>query len=64
MMKDQKIIDEVITEQKNRISDVFCKFYRLMKSLKRQLDATSANNSRIPSKAKNPQISLKTPTIT
>lgn len=38
MLKDKKLIFEVITEQKQRISKAYCKFYRLIKTLKREIE--------------------------
>jgi len=35
MLKDQKIISEVVEEQKESISRVFCKFYQLLKVMKK-----------------------------
>ena len=56
MMKDRNIIDEVIYEQKERTSNVFKKFYRLLKSIKREKSNTGSqadnihNFENIPSK--------------
>lgn len=41
MMKDEVIVDEVVNEQKRRVSLVFGKFYRLLKSIKRDLGSQS-----------------------
>ena len=37
MLKDQKIIQEVVISQRNLISPRFAKLYRLLKSIRKQL---------------------------
>jgi hypothetical protein len=41
MMKDQKILSEVTMEYRNKADSVFCKFYRLLKSVRRSLEFDS-----------------------
>jgi hypothetical protein len=41
MMKDQKILSEVTMEYRNKADAVFCKFYRLLKSVRRSLEFDS-----------------------
>ena len=38
MLKDQNIIKEVVFEQKKQTSILFSKFYRLLKSVKKQIE--------------------------
>ena len=44
MLKDKKLINEVIEEQKEFVSKTFSKFYRLLKSLHRQLIKADHSN--------------------
>jgi hypothetical protein len=39
MMKDQRLIKECIHEQKYDTSIAFCKLYRLIKAIKREIDS-------------------------
>jgi hypothetical protein len=56
MMKDQGVIDKVITDQKCRTTSAFLKFYQLLKSLRREKlsisvsDKSGQNVSKGPSK--------------
>lgn len=45
MMKDEQIMEEVIFEHKKRVSMVFSKFYRLLKSIKRDLGSQGSERS-------------------
>ena len=42
MLKDRKLIFEVIAEQKERVSRAYCKLYRLMKTLKREINTDTS----------------------
>lgn len=43
MLKDQKIIQEVVISQRNLISPRFAKLYRLLKSIRKQLLSQEEN---------------------
>ena len=43
MMKDEQIVNEVINEKRYAVDHIFCKFYRLIKSLKRTIDRVEMN---------------------
>lgn len=56
MMKDHRIVDKVIADQKKKTSNVFRKFYQLLKSIRREklnLGDSGRNHqtgSKLPSK--------------
>lgn len=45
MLKDQKIIQEVVISQRNLITPRFAKLYRLLKSIRKELIKTDENGN-------------------